>query len=201
VTSDVARVAAALESGEVVGIPTDTVYGLAATASSEFAAERIFELKGRPRELALPVLVADLEQAEVFIGRSDPQLSALAQRFWPGPLTIVVAVAASRRGRRVAGASSVGLRCPDDSVVRELCRSVGPLRATSANRHGDPPITTAARFADVFGDEVGVVLDGGTRDGEPSNVVSIVTTEAQKLRDGPIAWSEIVKALEGDRPS
>jgi L-threonylcarbamoyladenylate synthase len=195
VTSDAAKVAMALASGEVVGIPTDTVYGLAALASAESAADRIFVLKGRPRELALPVLVADLEQAEAFIGRPDTQLSLLARRFWPGALTIVVERATPDEARHLDDATTVGLRCPDDEAVRELCRRVGPLTATSANRHGEAPVTSASRFAEVFGDEVPLVLDGGTRDGRPSNVVSIVARQPQSLRDGPVAWTEILAAL------
>jgi L-threonylcarbamoyladenylate synthase len=201
VTSDATGVAAALATGEVVGIPTDTVYGLAALASSESASDRIFELKGRPRGLALPVLVADLEQAEAFLGRSDPQLSLLARRFWPGALTIVVGGAASGAARHLGGGTTVGLRCPDDDAVRDLCRRVGPLTATSANRHGEAPITSASQFAAIFGDEVGVVLDGGSREGRPSNVVSIAAGRPQSLRDGPIAWSEITAALSSQEPS
>ena len=160
-TSDAARVGSALASRGVVGIPTDTVYGLAALVSSDDALEQIFELKGRPLDLALPVLVADLEQAEDFIGRSDPKLSHLARRFWPGALTVVVPLDAPMSAHLGGDGVSVGLRCPADDVVRDLCRRVGPLAATSANRHGEPPITTASQFNEVFDGRVGVVLDGG----------------------------------------
>lgn len=194
-TSDAARVGSALASRGVVGIPTDTVYGLAALASSEDALEQIFELKGRPLDLALPVLVADLEQAEDFIGRPEPKLSQLARFFWPGTLTIVVALNAPMSAHLGGDGVSVGLRCPADEVVRDLCRKVGPLAVTSANRHGEPPITDPAQFDEVFGGRVTVVLDGGTRDGVPSSVVSLVAPEARCLREGPIAWQEIVSAL------
>ncbi len=189
------RVAVALASGAVAGIPTDTVYGLAALVASDGALGEIFELKGRPLDLALPVLVADLDQAEAFIGRSDRRLSLLARRFWPGALTIIVSIDARVPPRLGGDGASVGLRCPDDDIVRDLCRRVGPLAVTSANRHGEPPITSAWQFSAVFGGRVDAVLDGGTRDGLPSSVVSIVKREARLLREGPIAWSEIQSTL------
>lgn len=194
-TSDPERVVDALGLGEVVGIPTDTVYGLATLVTSDEGREQIFELKGRPLELALPVLVADLEQAEDFIGRSEQRLSTLARHFWPGALTVVVSHTLPAGAHLGGDRESVGLRCPADDVVRELCRRVGPLAVTSANRHGEAPISSPSQFALVFGDEVGVILDGGTRNGRPSSVVSIVATESRLLREGPIGWPEIVSAL------
>lgn len=198
VTTDVARVVATLALGAVVGIPTDTVYGLAALATSVEGLDRIFELKGRPLDLALPVLVADLDQAERFIGRSDPKLSRLAGRFWPGALTIVVPFDVPVSARLGGDGKSVGLRCPADDVVRDLCRILGPLAVTSANHHREAPIVAASQFIGVFGDRVDVVLDGGTRDGLPSSIVSLVDPEPRCVREGPIAWSEIVSALSTD---
>jgi L-threonylcarbamoyladenylate synthase len=197
VTTDIASVSSALAAGAVVGIPTDTVYGLAAIVGSDEALAQIFELKGRPADLALPVLIAGLDQAESFIGRSDRRLSELARRFWPGALTVVVS-ADSRPPSGLGGdGESVGLRCPADDAVRRLCRLAGPLAVTSANRHGEAPITTAPELEAVFGDLVDPVLDGGTRNGVPSSVVSIVENDATLLRSGPIAWSEILSVLEG----
>lgn len=197
-TTDLARVVATLASGAVVGIPTDTVYGLAALASSAEGLDRIFELKGRPLDLALPVLVADLDQAEGFIGRSDPKLSRLARRFWPGALTIVVPCDVPASARLGGDGTSVGLRCPDDDVVRDLCHILGPLAVTSANHHREAPIVAASQFNRVFGDRVDVVLDGGTRNGLPSSIVSLVDRKPRCLREGPVAWSDIVSALSTD---
>lgn len=194
-TTDVPSVAAALLSGAVVGIPTDTVYGLAALVASDGALEEIFELKGRPLDHALPVLVAELDQAEAFIGRSDWRLSQLARHFWPGALTIVVHHTARVPSRLGGDGRSAGLRCPADAIVRDLCRRIGPLAVTSANRHGEAPITSASQFSTVFGARVDPVLDGGTRNGVPSSVVSIVASTARLLREGPIAWSEIQSTL------
>jgi tRNA threonylcarbamoyl adenosine modification protein (Sua5/YciO/YrdC/YwlC family) len=194
-TTSVGDLVRALERGEVVGLPTDTVYGLAACLSQSTGVGRLFALKGRPRDLAIPVLVADLAQAERVAGGGDPQLTALADRFWPGALTI--AVRRERGSGAVLGGdpATVGLRCPDDDVVRALCRRVGPLAVTSANRHGAPPAKTAVEFRSSFGAEVDVVLDGGVRDGRPSTVVSIVGSTPRCTREGAIPFADVMAIL------
>ena len=195
--TSVADLARALERGRVVGIPTDTVYGLAAALSRPVAVDELFVLKGRPRGLAIPVLVADLVQAETVAGASDPRLTILADHFWPGALTVAV--------RRGAGSDvvlggdprTVGVRCPDDDVIRALCRRVGPLAVTSANQHAGPPATTAEAFSSIFGDRVAVVLDGGLRDEPPSTVVSIIEGEPRCVREGRIRFADVTTALAG----
>ncbi|MGP8162888.1 MAG: L-threonylcarbamoyladenylate synthase [Acidimicrobiales bacterium] len=187
----------ALENGAVVGLPTDTVYGLAASLSRPVAVDQLFALKGRPRDLAIPVLVADLAQAEEVAGGADPRLAVLANRFWPGALTIAV-----RRGpgeQPVLGGdpATVGVRCPNDDLVRALCRRVGPLAVTSANRHGGAPATTADEFRAIFVADVGVVLDGGVRDGRPSTVVSIAAGTPRCVREGAIPFAAVAAALAG----
>lgn len=197
-TLDIEEIVDALVDGEVVGIPTDTVYGLAARASDGRAVERIFDLKGRPPHLALPVLVSGLPQAEEVLGGRDPGLARLASVFWPGALTVVAASRGPLGADLGGDDSSVGLRCPHDEAVRDICTRVGPLAATSANRHGEAPITAAAQFTRTFGDQVRAVLDGGVRDGAPSSVVSVTGGKLRLLRDGPIAWSEIVRVMGWD---
>lgn len=154
--------AAALSSGSAVAIPTDTVYGLAADAAQPAAVDLLFELKRRPREVQVPVLVADAAQARELAVVAAPYVERLLERFWPGALTVVLV--------RLDGDGTVGLRCPDSAVARDLCRRVGPLATTSANVHGAPPLATAAAVVEQFGDSLAVV-DGGTCDGEPSTVV------------------------------
>ncbi|HXZ82842.1 MAG TPA: L-threonylcarbamoyladenylate synthase [Acidimicrobiales bacterium] len=187
----------ALERGEVVGLPTDTVYGLAARLSQPTAVDLLFHLKGRPRDLAIPVLVADLAQAEDVAGGADPRLTVLADHFWPGALTVAL-----RRGRDTepdlgGDPATVGVRSPDDDVIRALCRRVGPLAVTSANRHGDPPARTAVELRSTFDADVGTVLDGGVRDGQPSTVVSIVEATPRCVREGAIPFAEVIAALDG----
>ncbi len=164
-----AEAIAALECGDVVGIPTDTVYGI---VSLPKFSEKLYEIKGRPRSLELPILVADLDQARG-LAEFTPLAERLAARWWPGPLTIVV--------------GGVGLRVPDHDVPRDLCRAVGPLASTSANPHGSPPFTTAAQVAALPG--VGVVIDGGTCEGAPSTVVTL--DPPRVIREGAISLRDL----------
>jgi len=176
---DAEAVVAALERGLVIGIPTDTVYGLAARNDRPAGIARIYELKGRPSDLELPVLVADADQAAAMAdgGRLPEVAARLAERHWPGALTVVVAA---------RGGGTVGLRVPAQDLVRALCRQAGPLASTSANRHGDPPLTTAADVRAVFGDGLAVVVDGGVCDRPPSTVVDCTGPEPRVLRPGAV---------------
>jgi L-threonylcarbamoyladenylate synthase len=188
----------ALRDGQVVGIPTDTVYGLAVDPWRAGASERVFAVKHRPRGVQLPVLVADEHQAGALCGDIPEAGRRLMARFWPGALTIVV-------GRRPGlgldlgdNQRTVGLRCPDHPVALALCRAVGPLATTSANHHGEPPARHAAAVAALGG--VGVVLDGGRCDGEPSTVVDCSAGDPQLRRAGAIPWTLIEWTLIEPRP-
>jgi tRNA threonylcarbamoyl adenosine modification protein (Sua5/YciO/YrdC/YwlC family) len=196
--AEVERAAAALARGEVVGLPTDTVYGIAALARLPEACTRLCALKERPEEVALPVLVADLDQALGLIDRSDGSgrgLAALARAFWPGPLTVVVRRARAAPLGLGGDPSTVGLRCPDNELVRRLARQLGPLAVTSANRHGDAPCVTAAEVRALFGRAVATVVDGGRCDSMPSTVVSLTGPEPRCVREGALAFGRVVAAL------
>ena len=156
---------AALQRGEVVGIPTDTLYAIATLPAHS---DRLYEVKGRPRSLELPILIADADAAEL-----SPVAARLADAFWPGKLTIVV--------------NGVGYRVPDHDIPRALARRVGPLASTSANLHGEPPLTTAAEVASLPG--VSVVVDGGECRGAPSTV--LVADPFRVIREGAIAEAAI----------
>lgn len=183
-TSGVDEVVDALAAGMVVAIPTDTVYGLAAVATDAAATDRIFVLKQRPAALVLPVLVASLEQAAE-LGEITPLAAGLAEQHWPGALTIVV----ERRGGlglALGGDdATVGVRVPDLAVARDLCLRAGPLATTSANRHGEPPLTAADAVDATFGGEV-LVLDGGVCDHPPSTVVDATGATPRILRQGAV---------------
>jgi tRNA threonylcarbamoyl adenosine modification protein (Sua5/YciO/YrdC/YwlC family) len=187
----------ALLTGLVVGIPTDTVYGLAVDPRSPGATDLLFALKDRPSTVELPVLVADVEQAEALVGPNGmPSVARqLVARFWPGSLTIVMARRPGLDWDLGGDGGSIGLRCPLYPAVQELCRRVGPLATTSANRHGQPPITTAAGVVDEFGDGVASVLDGGVCDGTPSTVIAVSGTSVRCLRDGAVPWSEVQEVM------
>lgn len=187
---------AALAGGEVVAIPTDTVYGLSARAEDSAACQRIFQLKGRPEQVALPVLVADVATAARLAAPSAAvALERLAAAFWPGPLTVVVGRAPGVELELGGDPSSIGLRCPGDEIALALCREVGPLATTSANAHGAAPCHRAEEVAASFAGQRLAVLDGGARDGTPSSVVSLLGPEPVLLRAGPIGLAEVREVL------
>ena len=185
----------ALGSGSVVAVPTDTVYGLAVVPSLPDAVERLFSVKERPGDVPLPVLVASWQQVDAVAGHLDSAAERLAIRYWPGPLTLVVprsAAFSADLGGPPSARATVGVRWPHHPVVARLCRELGPLAVTSANRHGSPPSTTAGEVAAAFsGAELGVILDGGTCDGTPSTVVECRGPATRCVREGPIPWDEI----------
>jgi L-threonylcarbamoyladenylate synthase len=195
------RAAEMLAAGMVVAIPTDTVYGLAVDPSQPGGIARIFGLKRRPSEMALPVLVAGWDQVEAVAGSLEPAAQELADRFWPGPLTLVVPRApgfGADLGGPPEADRTVGVRWPDHTAVRALCAVVGPLAVTSANRHGKPPATLAQEVISVFSvdDRLSAVVDGGVCDGVPSTVVECEGEESRCLRRGGIPWSGPMKSLE-----
>jgi L-threonylcarbamoyladenylate synthase len=192
---DIDRVLEALRSGSVVGIPTDTVYGLAAMLEPD-AVARVFEAKGRPDDLALPVLIGGPEQISQVAATFSVVASRLTQRFWPGPLT-VVARARREIGRLVGGdGRTVGVRWPDHPFVEELCLAAGPLAVTSANRHGAPPCTTARQLGDQFAPAtIALVVDGGECAAAPSTVVDCAGRRPRCLREGALTWAALESAL------
>jgi L-threonylcarbamoyladenylate synthase len=192
----------ALSGGSVVALPTDTVYGLAVDPSVPGAVERIFTLKGRPRDVALPILVGTKAQVEEVTGGLGGAAGYLADRYWPGPLTLVV----PRRpgysadlGGPTSPRQSVGVRWPDHPVVQALCRSVGPLAVTSANPHTGSPATTAHQVAEAFegSGQPAVIVDGGVCDGVPSTVVECRGATTRCLRSGAVPWDDIIERSGG----
>lgn len=184
-----------LRAGEVVAIPTDTVYGVAVDPFQTGGADRLFVAKERPKEVALPVLVAAAgDVADLVEGEVDVFARRLIDRFWPGALTIVLPRKASLRDLDLGGdPSTIGIRCPDHRLVRELCREVGPLATTSANRHREPTPPDAAGVAVALGDAVALVLDGGICSGDPSTVVSVFDDEVTILREGRIPVADLLR--------
>lgn len=181
---------AALRAGAVIAIPTDTVYGVAALP--EFA-PRLFVVKRRPERVDLPVLVADVAAAES-IATLDDVAHRLARQWWPGALTLVVRRRPGFDADLGEHAETVGVRAPAHDLVLELLRRTGPLATTSANLHGQPPLTTAMAVREVFDEtEVAVILDGGTCDGQPSTVLDCTVSPPRVLREGAIQGADLLK--------
>lgn len=190
------RAVEALGAGGVVVIPTDTVYGLAVDAMRPGATESLFAIKQRPVHVALPVLVASLEQALVLMAEEAPLVARrLMERFWPGAVTLVVA---RRRGLDLdLGGSddlTVGLRLPDHPVPVALAAAVGPLAVTSANRHGSPTPRSVSDVLTQLGAGVEVALDAGPCDEVGSTVVSCTADGVRVLREGRVPAAEIAAA-------
>jgi len=195
----IAEAADVLGRGELIAIPTETVYGLAVLPTHE-SLDRLLAAKHRSAEKGIQLLIDSVEQAEEMAVLTD-SASRLAARFWPGGLTIVL-----RRREDVlvpdqlgGGRPTLGLRLPDHDVPRALARLLGPIAASSANITGQPDATTAARVAESFGDEIELILDDGpVRGGTPSSVVDCSAPDAPPavLREGAISARDIQAALE-----
>ena len=189
----VASAVAALHRGEVIGLPTETVYGLAADAGNVDAVKRIFALKGRPAEHPLIVHVADDSALDHWASQVPETARTLADAFWPGPLTMILP-----RHRRVAdvvtGAQeTIGLRCPGHPLALQVLRAFGGgLAAPSANRFGRISPTTAAHVREEFGDSVAVILDGGECEiGIESTIIDLTSGQPRILRPGRITHAQI----------
>ena len=189
--------AEAVLAGSVVIFPTDTLYGLAADPSDASAVRRIFAAKGRPEGKALPLVAADIEQVERFLGALTPQGRRLAQQLWPGALTLVVAAPAHLPDEVTAGSGTVGIRVPDHAVARALCRACErPLTATSANISGEPPTSDPDVAAQLLGLRIEVLLDAGpTPGGPPSTIVDLTADAPRLVRAGAVAWDTIAACL------
>jgi tRNA threonylcarbamoyl adenosine modification protein (Sua5/YciO/YrdC/YwlC family) len=193
----IAAAADALRGGDIVGLPTDTVYGLAADPWHSGAADRLFRVKGRPRRVELPVLVADEAQALELTTAVPACARRLMDHYWPGALTVIL----PRRPEVAADLgdedATIGLRCPNHPVPLALCRALGPVATSSANHHGAPPSTTAGQVAGLPG--VFLVLDAGPCAGAPSTVVDSTGEIPKLLRAGSIGWDDIM-AVAGASP-
>ena len=188
-----------LRAGELVALPTETVYGLAARADSAEAVARIYRAKGRPDFNPLIVHVPDLNQAET-IACFDDRARRLAERFWPGPLTLVLPLReeAGIAPAVTAGLPTIALRCPAHPVMRAVLAESGlPLAAPSANRSGGVSPTCAAHVAASLGAAVGLVIDGGpARTGIESSIVVLREKGWSLLRPGPVTEEQITDCLQ-----
>ena len=186
-----------LQQGGLVAFPTDTVYGVGALAFDAAAVESIYTAKNRPVEKAIPVLIADVSDLKK-VTSSVPALAArLADRFWPGPLTLVVPKHAWLP-QAISSTSFVGVRIPDHPVARDLLRLAGPMAVTSANISGGGSPSTAGEVLAQLGGRIPLILDGGTAPGGlPSTVVDCTGSEPEILREGPLKKAEILAFLIG----
>lgn len=201
VRDDPAGHAAAIEvlvGGGVVALPTDTVYGIAVALATPGGIERLFEVKRRPPDKGIMLLLDDTAQASA-IGRMTPAASALAGALWPGGLTVVVPRRPDVELPDVltGGRPTIGLRVPAHDAPRMLARGVGPLPTTSANVSGLPEAADAGQIQEQLGDAVDLIIDGGPAHGGPaSTVVDCTADEPAILRVGAVPPAEIAAILD-----
>jgi len=191
----VRRAAVIIRNGGVVIYPTETVYGLGCDPADVEAAKRICIIKGRA-DKPLPVACADVEAARRLVDFS-PAAEKVADRFWPGPLMLVLPAKVKYSMWVTHGATTLGVRVPDHAVALKLARlSGGFIVSTSANRSDEPPPATAQEAADRIGGEVDIILDGGSSPlRQPSTVLDLSGENAWILRKGPITARQLREAL------
>ena len=188
---------ALLKNGELVAIPTETVYGLAANALDAQAVLRIFEAKGRPGDNPLIVHIADIAEWAPLVTHIPAKAKALADAFWPGPLTIILPAAPCVPQAVTAGLTTVAVRFPAHPVAQAVIKAANcPLAAPSANRSGSPSPTTAARVMEDMHNRIAAVLDGGDcAVGVESTVIDMSTDTPRLLRPGGVTPDQLRAVL------
>lgn len=185
-----------IRNGELVAFPTETVYGLGANALDASAVAKIFALKGRPETSPLIVHAASTEMARTLVTEWPPEAEALAAKYWPGPLTLVLPKAPAIPGIVTAGLATVGIRVPNHAIALDLIREAGvPIAAPSANRFMELSPTTAEHVRSAFGDAVPVLDGGPCAVGIESTVVSIAQGKLTLLRPGILGLGEMERAV------
>ncbi|MDQ3732685.1 MAG: L-threonylcarbamoyladenylate synthase [Actinomycetota bacterium] len=184
--------ATAIRAGQLVILPTDTVYGIAADAFTPRAITGLLAAKGRGRAMPVPVLIADTDTLEGVSVNLSSAARLLTRACWPGGLTVIVEHPPTLAWDLGDAQGTVGVRVPDDDMARDLLRETGPLGVSSANRSGRPPARTADEAIEQLGDVIAVVLDDGPRlSGEPSTIVDCTSDPPRVLRVGAVPESRL----------
>jgi L-threonylcarbamoyladenylate synthase len=191
--------AAQIRAGRVVGMPTDTFYGLAVDPINLRAVDRVYEIKTRSRHKPLSLLIDSVDQAEDLVQDLSDDFYALAQKFWPGPLTVIVKASSRLPLKVTANTGNVAIRVPDSAIALALVRAAGtPITATSANLSGASECTTAAEVRDQLGDRIPLIVDGGTT---PRTVASTIVdlsdgVKWRVIREGAVPIEHITEILD-----
>ena len=186
-----------IKSGGLVAIPTETVYGLGANGLDEKAVAKIFEAKGRPQDNPLILHISGPEQIELYCHHIPQAAYDLAEKFWPGPLTMVLPARKCVPRRTTGGLDTVAVRCPDNGVTREIIRLSGvPVAAPSANISGKPSTTTAEHVRHDHDGKIDAIVDGGPcRVGVESTIVDLTEERPRLLRPGGITPEQLIEVL------
>lgn len=194
------RVVDCLNSGHVAAIPTDTFYGLAVDPVNLRAVDRIYELKSRARHKPLSLLISEVSQAYELARGIDGAFDRLAERFWPGPLTLIIKAGSKLPLRVTANTGNVALRVPETEICRAVVSKLGlPITATSANLQGAPECTRARSVLEQFGDKIPLIVDGGPTLRSTATTIVDLSGGGNSwmiLREGAIPTHEIALALQ-----
>lgn len=184
-----------LQGGDLVAFPTDTVYGLGALVNNVPGIQQLYAVKGRQSSKAIPILLSDASQLPLVAAQTDERIMCLAQRFWPGPLTLVVPRHPSLP-EALSPYPTVGVRVPDHPLALALLQLSGPLATTSANLSDHPSAVTAQEVLEQLSGRIALILDGGrTPGGVSSTVVDCTRPELVVLRQGPLTLEQLIQAL------
>ncbi len=200
-SSLVAYAAEQIKSGQVLGMPTDTFYGLAADPFNLRAVERVYEIKSRSRHKPLSLLIESEEQAEMLARDPLPdEFYELARKFWPGPLTIIVPAASRLPLKVTANTGNVALRIPSANIPLSVIRAAGvPITATSANLSGASECTTASAVRDQLQERIAIIVDGGPSPRDVSStIVDLSEGGWRVLREGAVPRQAIADTLGGE---
>jgi L-threonylcarbamoyladenylate synthase len=185
-----------IEKGGLIAFPTDTVYGLAASVSNPEAINKLFKVKGRDFNKAIPILIGDLKQLDLVTEHFNPTARLLSSRFWPGALTLVVPIH-SRLPAILSPQPTIGIRMPDHQFTLKLLKATGPLATTSANISGGRNPLAAGDVKKQLNGKIDLLIDGGRCPGGiPSTVVDCTKSEIRLIREGIITISEILDTLK-----
>ncbi len=187
-----------IKNGGTIAFPTDTVYGLAVDATNSNALTKIYAIKERSIDKALPVLIANLRQLENLVSEMGETANILAREFWPGPLTLILPKAPGIP-TLLSPFPTIGIRMPDYQFTLQLLRETGPLATTSANISGKENPRTGQDVMDQLGGKIDLLIDGGKTPGAaPSTVVDTTGPKLRVLREGPISQSDITALINKD---
>lgn len=193
-----ARASEIIRKGGIAAFPTETFYGLGVRFDNEKALERLYELKHRPKEKAMPVIIGSREELKIITSSLPPSAERLIERFWPGPLTILLNASDGLSEFITSGTGKAAVRIPGDSFALDLVRSIGfPITATSANISGMPPADNPQDVMKYFPAGLDILIDGGkTPGGEASTIVDVTMEKPMIVRYGKIPEEKIMAALK-----
>lgn len=189
-------VARTVARGGVVGLPTETYYGLGVNPFDPQAVDRLLRIKGRPDGKPILLLIGAREQLSLLTETITPAATILMDAFWPGPLTILFPARSSLPANLTAGSGTVGIRLTSCDSLREILKQAGPLTGTSANRSGAPPVTTATAVLEGLGSNIDLVIDAGPTPGGPPSTVIDARESVRVIREGAVTRQMLQNVLE-----